>query len=116
MDFWVGSALLIVLALFEVVLFGWVLGAEKGLRETNRDSDIQVPKIFRIRDPLHLPGVLSDHPRSICLPELPRKSPCNRCRPRSSFLLSVIWQQCFVLFAGLVHLAWRRWAAAARKD
>ncbi len=46
MDFWVGSALLIVLALFEVVLFGWVLGAEKGLVETNRGSDIQVPSIF----------------------------------------------------------------------
>jgi neurotransmitter:Na+ symporter, NSS family len=46
MDFWVGSAALIVLALFEVILFGWVLGAERGLEETNRASDIRVPRFF----------------------------------------------------------------------
>ena len=45
MDFWVGSAMLIILALFEVILFGWVLGAERGLAETNRGSDVQVPAI-----------------------------------------------------------------------
>jgi SNF family Na+-dependent transporter len=51
MDFWVGSALLIVLALFEVFLFGWILGADRGLRETNRGSDIRVPSFvaFLIR-------------------------------------------------------------------
>jgi SNF family Na+-dependent transporter len=45
-DFWVGSAMLIVLALFEVVLFGWVLGAEKGIEEANRGGDIRIPKFF----------------------------------------------------------------------
>lgn len=46
MDFWVGSAMLIVLALFEVILFGWIFGAERGLAETNRGSDLKVPWIF----------------------------------------------------------------------
>ncbi len=46
MDFWVGSALLIVLALFEVLLFGWVLGAERGLEEANRGSDLRIPGFF----------------------------------------------------------------------
>jgi SNF family Na+-dependent transporter len=46
MDFWVGSAMLIVLAFFEVLLFGWVLGAEKGVQEANRGSDIRIPALF----------------------------------------------------------------------
>jgi len=46
MDFWVGSALLLVLAVFEVILFGWVIGADEGLKELNRASDIQVPRFF----------------------------------------------------------------------
>ncbi len=45
-DFWVGSAMLIVLALFEVILFGWVLGAEKGIEEANRGGDIRIPRFF----------------------------------------------------------------------
>lgn len=47
MDFWVGSTLLVVLALFEVVLFGWVIGAERGIKEANRGSDIRIPAVFR---------------------------------------------------------------------
>jgi SNF family Na+-dependent transporter len=46
MDFWVGSALLLVLALFEVVVFGWVVGAERGIREANRGSDMRIGRIF----------------------------------------------------------------------
>jgi SNF family Na+-dependent transporter len=46
MDFWVGSALLLVLALFEVILFGWVLGVEQGIREANRGSDMKIGRIF----------------------------------------------------------------------
>ena len=40
MDFWVGTRLMVVLALFEVMLFGWVLGVDVGLREANRGSDL----------------------------------------------------------------------------
>jgi len=46
MDFWIGSVALVVLALFEVVLFGWVLGAERGLDEANRGSDLRIPRLF----------------------------------------------------------------------
>jgi SNF family Na+-dependent transporter len=46
MDFWVGSALLLVLALFEVILFGWVIGVERGIAEANRGSALEIGRIF----------------------------------------------------------------------
>lgn len=46
MDFWVGSAMLIVLALFEVLLYGWVIGVDRALRETNRGAELKVPRFF----------------------------------------------------------------------
>ena len=43
MDFWVGTVGLVVLGFFEVVLFGWIVGAERGITEANRGSDLEVP-------------------------------------------------------------------------
>jgi SNF family Na+-dependent transporter len=48
MDFWVGSTCLVVLALFEVLLFGWIFGAERGIAEANRGSDLRIPAFFSI--------------------------------------------------------------------
>jgi SNF family Na+-dependent transporter len=46
MDFWVGSVALVVLALFEVILFAWIVGAERGIEEANRSSDLVIPRGF----------------------------------------------------------------------
>ncbi|MCC7145536.1 MAG: sodium-dependent transporter [Phycisphaeraceae bacterium] len=43
-DFWVGTFFIFVLALFQTVLFGWVLGAEKGLAEIDRGAAIRIPR------------------------------------------------------------------------
>src|SRR5690606_6971596 len=43
MDFWVGSLMLVVLALFEVLLFGWVLVAQRGITEASRGSELRLP-------------------------------------------------------------------------
>lgn len=42
-DFWCNLSM-IVLATLEVLLFGWIIGAERGVREMNRGADFQVPK------------------------------------------------------------------------
>jgi len=44
MDFWVGSALLPAPALFEILVFGGVFGAERGL--ANRASHPRIPGVF----------------------------------------------------------------------
>lgn len=49
-DFWC-NLLMIVAATCQVLIFGWVIGAEKGVREMNRGADLRVPRFmaFMIR-------------------------------------------------------------------
>lgn len=41
-DFWC-NLLMIVAATAQVLIFGWIIGAERGLEETNRGADLRVP-------------------------------------------------------------------------
>jgi len=45
-DFWVGSVCIYVLATIQVLLFGWVLGIERGFAEINRGAAIRIPKVI----------------------------------------------------------------------
>jgi neurotransmitter:Na+ symporter, NSS family len=46
LDFWVGSVCIYVLATIEVILFGWVMGIERGYEEIERGAEIRIPKVF----------------------------------------------------------------------
>lgn len=46
-DFWTGTFALVVFALAEVIIFGWVFGMDKGWAEITRGADLKVPLIFR---------------------------------------------------------------------
>ncbi len=46
MDFWVSTFGLVALALFEVILFFWVFGAENAWAEITRGARIKVPRVF----------------------------------------------------------------------
>ena len=46
-DYWAGTFSLVVFALFEIILFAWVFGMDKGWREINEGADIKVPIIFK---------------------------------------------------------------------
>lgn len=45
-DFWVGTMALVVFALIEVILFGWVFGMDRGWEELMQGAEIQVPRAF----------------------------------------------------------------------
>ncbi|GHB92902.1 symporter [Cerasicoccus arenae] len=47
LDFWVGTFLLFVLATIEIIIFGWVLGIEKGFKEAHQGAAIRIPKFFK---------------------------------------------------------------------
>jgi len=47
MDFWVGTAMIFVLAMVQVALFSYVLGAEKGIRFASIGAEMKLPKWFR---------------------------------------------------------------------
>lgn len=46
-DFWTGTFALVVFALAEVIVFGWVFGIDRGWQEITRGADIRVPRFFR---------------------------------------------------------------------
>lgn len=60
-DFWAGTLCIFLLALFQTVLFGWVLGIEKGLAEIDRGAEIRVPRfigfVLKYVSPVYLGGI-----------------------------------------------------------
>lgn len=46
MDFWVGTFLIFVLATMQVVLFAWVFGTDKGVREAHEGAQMRLPRAF----------------------------------------------------------------------
>ncbi len=62
MDFWAGTFGLVVFAMIEVILFGWVFGIKRAWAEINEGADIKIPKVFRFIiqyvTPIYLIGLL----------------------------------------------------------
>lgn len=46
-DFWVGTIMIYILATIQVIIFGWKVGAEKGIEEGNIGSIIKLPSFFK---------------------------------------------------------------------
>lgn len=57
-DFWIGTFGIFVLATFQVILFGWVLGVERGMAELQRGAEIRIPGpvkyVIKYVSPLYL--------------------------------------------------------------
>ncbi len=45
-DFWVGTLGILMLATFQVLLFGWGLGVKKGMEELDRGAEIRLPRML----------------------------------------------------------------------
>ncbi len=108
MDFWVGTALIFMLASIQVVLFGWVLGADKGIEEAHRGAEYRLPKIFgfviKYVSPVYLLTIFV----AWCIQNLP--SYIESLSQGGVPLLTVgVILGVFLLFIGLVALAERRW-------
>jgi len=47
LDFWVGTLLIFIVAMIEIILFSWVFGIERGWREAHEGALIRIPRIFK---------------------------------------------------------------------
>jgi SNF family Na+-dependent transporter len=45
-DDWVGTFLIVVLALVQAICFGWVLGIDRGMQEAHHGAQLRIPKVF----------------------------------------------------------------------
>jgi NSS family neurotransmitter:Na+ symporter len=113
MDFWVGTALMVVLALFEVILFGWVLGVDEGMSEANRGSDLGIPRFFRPVIRYVCPGYLLVILGAFAVMSFPAQARTIAERPVA--LLTVVFMATVFAFLWLlVNLATRRWQRDGR--
>ena len=46
MDFWICNVFIFIMAGVQIIIFGWVLGLEKGLAELNHGGQIRIPRFF----------------------------------------------------------------------
>ncbi|MCS6818561.1 MAG: sodium-dependent transporter [Chitinophagales bacterium] len=46
-DYWAGTVSLVVFALAEIILFGWIFGIDKGWKEITEGAEIKVPIVFK---------------------------------------------------------------------
>jgi NSS family neurotransmitter:Na+ symporter len=47
-DFWVGTYLIFVLAMVQIIYFSWVFGIERGWKEIHNGASIRIPPVFKI--------------------------------------------------------------------
>jgi len=105
MDFWVATFALVILALFEMIIFFWILGAERAWAEITRGAQIKVPRIFFYLMKYITPGFLVIILVAWSWQQLPgvlTKSGTGIWFTRG-FLAALL-----VLHFIVVHLAWKR--------
>jgi len=60
-DFWMANFFIFILATFQVILFSWIVGIDKGMAELRRGAEIRMPNFLKIVlkyiAPLYLIGV-----------------------------------------------------------
>jgi len=113
MDFWVGTFLLFVLAMFQTVVYGWVLGIERGHEELHRGAQLRVPYfvqyVLKYVTPIYLLAIfvtflyykIEDYSAAIMKSPVALSSIC--------FILVILG---FLLL--LTHIAGKRWEKEGR--
>jgi SNF family Na+-dependent transporter len=46
-DDWVGTFLIFVLAMVQIICFSWIFGVERGLKEAHQGAQIEIPRVYR---------------------------------------------------------------------
>lgn len=114
-DFWVGTALIFVLAMFEVILFSWVFGVERGYKEAMRGAELKIPRIWKFVIKYISPTYLLIIFIAWCWQNLPGQVQLLRDEtvPRLSMLLIVAVA---VFLTILINIASKRWGRQGLED
>jgi SNF family Na+-dependent transporter len=46
-DFWVGTTLVFVMAMIQIICFSWIFGVDRGIREAHEGAHFHIPRIYR---------------------------------------------------------------------
>jgi len=117
MDFWVGTFCIYVLATFQAILFGWVLGTRRGMEELDRGAGIRIPRfcgfLLKYVSPVYLIGVFAlwFHQQVTAIQDNKLLAILNS---RVVALAVIFIAATSLLLGALVHLSVRRWERAER--
>jgi len=112
-DFWGGIMLLLVLATIQSILYGWVLGIERGEREAHQGAHLRIPRfvqyVLKFVSPVFLIAILIGNVKNDGAGYWKTLVSQPAAGLSFGFMLLVT-----AFFFMLVHIAGRRWKAEGR--
>jgi SNF family Na+-dependent transporter len=117
LDFWAANFVIVLGALIEMILFGWVLGAKKGWEALHTGANITVPRIFRFIikyvTPLFLAVILGiwlyDKWFDVILMKTdPNGEPFDAANQPYILAARLALLALFIFLCVLVYVAWKR--------
>jgi SNF family Na+-dependent transporter len=107
-DFWVGTFLILVMAMIEIIAFSWIFGIDVGWDEIHRGAEIQIPWVFRFIMKWVAPVYLLIVLIAFCVTNLPASIAQIRQEPLAQLALGLI-TAVLVLLALCVRVGEKRW-------
>ena len=108
MDFWVGTVAIFVLATVQIILFGWVLGVDKGLESAHEGAEIRIPGIFRYILKYVAPVYLGVVLIGFCIQNLPDRLATVAAEPVARSTIGLVGAV-LALLAVLTWFGEKRW-------
>jgi NSS family neurotransmitter:Na+ symporter len=112
-DFWAGTMLLLVLATLQSLLYGWILGIDRGEREAHQGAHLRIPRVvqyvLKFVSPLFLIAILIGSLAT----DGPGYWKTLTTTPVAAISFGLIVLVALFFFV-LVHIAGRRWQASGR--
>lgn len=109
-DFWVGTFLILVMAMVEIICFSWILGVDLGWEEIHRGAQIQIPAVFRFIMKYVSPVYLLIVMGAFIVTNLPASIGQISEQPLAQGALALIGGVIVLLFL-VVRVGEKRWAA-----
>jgi hypothetical protein len=114
-DFWVGTVLIFILAMFQAILYGWIFGIHRGDQEAHKGAHIRIPWFVQWMLKYVVPVYLLTIFIAFCFRNVPAYVRSVSEKPVA------LWSICFIatilaFLLLLIHIAGRRWAAEGRFD
>lgn len=113
LDFWAGTMLLMVLALIQALLYGWVLGIDRGEQAAHEGAHLRIPRfvqyVIKFVSPVFLVAVLG----GVFYTDGRAYVETLTTKPAASLAFGLIGLL-LVFFTVLIHIAGRRWEAEGR--
>lgn len=111
LDYWAGTFLLVVVALIEVIIFGWIYGMDKSWDELNRGADLKVPRIFyfiiKYVTPIYLVIILGFWTVDSAIPTLQMEGVAET-DVTTRWLARGFMVAIFLILSVMVHYAWKK--------